>query len=173
MKKNFLFLITICIFTMLVGGGWEFLNDNEKKIKEFAKDNGYVSATKAIQQFQEKYELKVSLPSEILFEPTHSFGKMTEEGDLKLHYVNIKNIPHNDFIMYIKYPNSKIYNDIHEESKVYNLKNGQKSYYKVLSEKLHLLTFKQDKLGYSIGVKENSNLDINHQNLIKIAESLN
>ncbi|WP_026690369.1 hypothetical protein [Alteribacter aurantiacus] len=171
MKKSSVVVIVGMLVAFVCGGWVQASNDEEQKIKEFASENGYVSMEEAVEQFQETHHVHVSLPTKKLFEPTHSFGKITDHHELRLHYIDISNIPHQDFIMDIKYPSAKIMDDIHEGSTIIELKTGQEAYYRYLEDaKLHFLSFKEGQFSYTIGVQEKENQKVCAETIKEVAE---
>ncbi|WP_261180577.1 hypothetical protein [Anaerobacillus sp. CMMVII] len=59
----------------------------EIQLEEFIKGNNYISAEKAIHQYEKEHGKKVSLPTKLPFEPSHRFGTIEGEGRLNLHYM--------------------------------------------------------------------------------------
>ncbi|TMW70924.1 hypothetical protein [Alteribacter natronophilus] len=58
----------------------------EMQLEAFAKDNEYIAADEAIAEFGEQADEKPVLPTVFPFEPTHKYGRVDEEGRLRLHY---------------------------------------------------------------------------------------
>lgn len=145
---------------------------NEHLLQDFIKENNYISAEKAIKQYEEKYQKKISLPKQILFEPTHRLGKVTKNGNLVIHYMSINKKPHQDFILNIMSPETKIDQTIKSNDEIYTLKDGNKAFYRSHNNHLNFLLFKKNELVYIIGGSNKQNKKYSSEKLIKIAESL-
>jgi hypothetical protein len=164
-------LSVILCFATVMTGELEAKTHNKIEIDKFMKRNQYLSVQEAIEQFEEKIQKKVSLPTVLPFNPTHKFGKLTKNGDLQIHYVNNEN-EQQDFIFYIMYPASEIDKHISYEDKVVTLKNGSKAFFRTNSIHLRTLAFKKHELGYLIGGNPKQNNKYNVEGLIEIANSI-
>ncbi|MEC2074061.1 hypothetical protein [Alkalihalophilus marmarensis] len=69
-------------------------------IEDFIRLNEYVSDEKAIEQFEKVNQGQVKVLMEMPFTPSHTLGKV-EEGMLVLHYINVREKNHKDFIVYV------------------------------------------------------------------------
>ncbi|WP_227938197.1 autoinducer [Alkalihalobacillus deserti] len=145
---------------------------DEKQIEEFVKGNNYMPVREAIALFEKKVNKKVSLPTSLPFEPTHRYGKVTDNGDLQIHYMNVSNDHHEDFIFYVMYPESEIDQHITQEDKVITLDDGNKAYFRVNSTHLRSLAFKKNGWAYLIGGNPKQNAKYNVDGLIEIANSI-
>ncbi|ARK30534.1 hypothetical protein [Halalkalibacter krulwichiae] len=143
----------------------------DKEIDEFVKVNKYKTVKEALDIFEKRINQKVSLPAKLPFKPTHYFGKITENGDLQLHYMNVEE-KHEDFIFYILYPDTKVDEHISSEDKVLTLDDGSKAYYRLNSVYPRSLAFKKNGLGYLIGGNPNQNGKYNVEGLLEIANSI-
>lgn len=144
----------------------------DKQLDEFIKENKYISADEAISQFEKRYEKQVILPKKLPFEPTDRFGKLDEEGRLKLHFMRIgksEEYTTLDFSFYIM-PENEIYSFIETNDEVYTLNNGDKAFYRQHHKHFHSFAFSTNKLGYFFGANPNK---IDLVTFIKIAESIN
>ncbi|MFC0560175.1 autoinducer [Halalkalibacter alkalisediminis] len=146
--------------------------NDEKEVEEFVKGNNYLPVKEAIAIFEKKVNKKVSLPSVLPFEPTHRFGKVTDNGDLQIHYMKLNHDHHEDFIFYIMYPDSEMDQHLTQEDKIITLEDGNKAYYRVNSTHLRTLAFKKNGWGYLIGGNPKQNSKYNVQGLIEIANSI-
>ncbi|MDT8861277.1 autoinducer [Alkalihalobacillus sp. MEB130] len=145
--------------------------DEEKQIEEFIKGNNYLPAKKAITMFEQQHDRTVSLPKRLPFRPSHKFGQITNEGDLRLHYLRVFNKPHQDFIFSIMSPESKIDKHITPEDKVITLRDGTKAYYQNAND-LNTLIFKKKGWGYIFSGNLKQSKDFGLEGLIEIAESI-
>jgi hypothetical protein len=144
---------------------------DDKQIDEFIQGNNYLPAKKAINRFEQEQGKEVSLPKKLPFRPTHKFGQVTIEGDLRLHYLRVFNKPHQDFIISVLAPESKIEKHITSEDKVVTLKDGTKAYFQN-NDHIHTLVFKKKGCGYILtgSIKQSKDYDL--EGLMEIAESI-
>ena len=174
MKKRItcMALATFLCFGSVVSVEVEANSNEEKQVEEFVKGNNYLPVNEAIALFEKKVNKKVSLPCVLPFEPTHRFGKLTDTGDLQIHYMNVDKGRHEDFIFYIMYPDSEIDQHVTKEDKIITLEDGNKAYFRMNSTHLRTLAFKKSGWGYLIGGNPKQNSKYNVEGLIEIANSI-
>ncbi|KHF38182.1 hypothetical protein [Halalkalibacter okhensis] len=169
--KIILLVIVISLVSPFNGIYVQAKSQDDKQIDEFIDGNDYISAKKAIKLFEQKQGKEVSLPKKLPFRPTHKFGQMTIEGDLRLHYLRVFNKPHQDFIITILSPESKIEKHTTAEDKVVTLKDGTKAYFQN-DDHVHTLIFKKKSLGYLLTGSTRQSKDYSLEGLMEIAESI-
>ncbi|WP_332633798.1 autoinducer [Halalkalibacter flavus] len=172
-KLSFMIIAVILSFTMMAfnTNDVQGKSHEEKQLEEFIKGNNYIPAEKAIAQFEQMYDKKVSLPKKLPFEPSHRFGNIDEEGRLKLHFMRLGKIdeyPTLDFGFYVM-PETNLDTFNNANDKVYTLKNGEKAYYRQHHEYFHSLAFTKNELGYHFGADPD---EIDLDTFIEIAESI-
>ena len=143
----------------------------EDQIKEFIKANNYMPLDQAISEFEQQVQREVSLPSKLPFTPSYQLGKISNEGDLQIHYLSVIDNQQQDFVFYIMYPDSKLDKHLTESDKVITLNDQSKAFYRENSVHLRSLAFKKNGFGYLIGGNPQQNEMYSVEGLLEIANS--
>ncbi|MFC0471527.1 hypothetical protein ACFFHM_13750 [Halalkalibacter kiskunsagensis] len=144
----------------------------KEQIEEFIQLTSNIRAEKAIEMFEEKHSTIVYLPEDLPFKPTHRYGKVTNQGDLTLHFMRMFNKPHQDIIIIILAPDRKIETFLSPVDNVLTLTDHSKAYIKTIDNYFNLLLFQKNGYGYIIGGNTNHIPKFNAEGLIEIADSI-
>ncbi|GAE25201.1 hypothetical protein JCM9140_1181 [Halalkalibacter wakoensis JCM 9140] len=170
-KAMLIFLIVVHSVVLVSDGDAHAKLQNHTQKEDVAEGTQYIPAEKAIKQFEREQGRKVNLPKKMPFRPTHKFGQLTKDGDLRLHYLRVLNKPHQDFLFSIMSPENKIEKHISPEDKIVTLKDGTKAYFHQ-SEEGHTLAFAKKGWGYLLSGSTKSSKNYHLEQLIEMAESI-
>lgn len=115
------------------------------------REEGYTEAKKIIKNYELNNESKLLLPSHFPFSVTHKFGKVDNEGKLKLKYTNRF---HESLMIFVS-PNKDLIQ--HKLDQKYKFKNGIAYYRFHNAAKIHSLSCTRNGLHYLI-ILDTSNL---------------